>query len=91
MYSRLLAKPKQSVLLLGPRGTGKSTWIREHFANAPRYDLLNTSEALRLSRNPELLFQELSHLPADGWAVVDEVQKVPASRSSPTTDGGMRH
>ena len=78
MYGRLLAKPKHSILLLGPRGTGKSTWIREHFAKAPQYDLLNTSEALRLSRNPELLFQELSHLPPHSWAVVDEVQKVPA-------------
>lgn len=78
MYRRLLGKPKQSVLLLGPRGTGKSTWIREHFANAPQYDLLNTTEALRLSRNPELLFHELSLLPANSWAVVDEVQKVPA-------------
>ena len=78
MYSRLLEKPEHSILLLGPRGTGKSTWIREHFAKSPRYDLLNTTEALRLSRNPELLFQELSHLPANSWAVVDEVQKVPA-------------
>ena len=40
MYSRLLAKPDSSTLLLGPRGTGKSTWIRQHFAAAILYDLL---------------------------------------------------
>lgn len=78
MYPRILTKPKHSILLLGPRGTGKSTWIREHFSEVPRYDLLNTTEALRLSRSPELLYQELSHLPPESWAVVDEVQRVPA-------------
>ena len=28
MYTRLLPEPSRSVLLLGPRGTGKSTWLR---------------------------------------------------------------
>ena len=78
MYSRLLKKPTASILLLGPRGTGKSTWIRQHFADAIRYDLLNTGEALRLEREPSLLFHELRTLPAGSWVVLDEVQKVPA-------------
>lgn len=78
MYARLLELPKSSVLLLGPRGTGKSTWIRQHFADATRYDLLDTAEALRLEREPSLLFNELRMLPAGTWVVLDEVQKVPA-------------
>jgi predicted AAA+ superfamily ATPase len=78
MYTRLLKKPESSALLLGPRGTGKSTWIREHFGDAVRYDLLDTSEALRLEREPALLFNELRMLPAGSWVVLDEVQKVPA-------------
>lgn len=77
MYTRILANPEHSILLLGPRGTGKSTWIREHFGESRRYDLLNTTEALRLSRNPELLYRELSDLARGSWAVVDEVQRVP--------------
>ncbi len=78
MFSRILHKPDTSVLLLGPRGTGKSTWIRQHFSDAIRYDLLDTGEAIRLERNPTLLYHELKALPRDAWVVLDEVQKVPA-------------
>ncbi len=78
MIARLLQKPKQSILLLGPRGTGKSTWIRHHFKDAVTYDLLNTSEALRLSRNPSEIYRELESETEDRWVVIDEVQKVPA-------------
>ncbi len=78
MYTRLLTPPTTSTLLLGPRGTGKSTWIRHYFPDAPYYDLLSTKEAIRLERSPDSLYQELEDLPPDSWVVVDEVQKVPA-------------
>ena len=78
MYKRLLPVPSSSILLLGPRGTGKSTWIQHHFSSAETYDLLNSREALRLERTPDLLFKELQHLPPESWVVIDEVQKVPA-------------
>lgn len=78
MITRLLKPPNQSILLLGPRGTGKSTWIRHHFKDASIYDLLSTSEALRLSREPSALYQEAASEPEDRWIVIDEVQKVPA-------------
>ena len=70
-------RPSASFFLFGPRGTGKSTWIASNFAGAPTYDLLNTREALRLSRNPEALYREVEGLPSGTWVVVDEVQKVP--------------
>lgn len=78
MYTRLLPIPKKSILLLGPRGTGKSTWIRQNFANAVSYDLLDHRESLRLQKEPYLLFDELQHLPKSSWVVIDEIQKVPA-------------
>ena len=78
MYARFPPTPARSVLLFGPRGTGKSTWIRMRFPDAPTYDLLNTAESLRLNRYPGALFEELEHLPSGSWAVVDEVQKAPA-------------
>lgn len=78
MYKRLLPAPGSSILLLGPRGTGKSTWMQQHFAAAERYDLLDSREALRLERNPALLFNELQSLPPGSWVIIDEVQKVPA-------------
>jgi predicted AAA+ superfamily ATPase len=78
MYKRCLSPPSSSILLLGPRGTGKSTWIQQHFGDAETYDLLDSREALRLERRPDLLFKELQHLPPESWVVIDEVQKVPA-------------
>jgi uncharacterized protein len=78
MYARLLNKPNSSILLFGPRGTGKSTWLQENFNDAVRYDLLDTREALRLERQPSILFSELKSLPKESWVILDEVQKVPA-------------
>jgi predicted AAA+ superfamily ATPase len=78
MFTRLLTTPNDSVLLLGPRGTGKSTWIKQRFQNVPLYDLLDSNESLRFSKDPSILFRELSILKEGQWAVVDEVQKVPA-------------
>lgn len=78
MFTRSLEYPHSSILLLGPRGTGKSTWIRQNFPNSIIYDLLDTSESLRLSKEPHLLHQELAHLKENTWVVIDEIQKVPA-------------
>ena len=77
-YTRLLPDPARSILLLGPRGTGKSTWIRSRFPQARTYDLLDTGESLRLNRDPGALFDELSGLDSGTWVVIDEVQKAPA-------------
>jgi predicted AAA+ superfamily ATPase len=78
MFTRKLIPPKTSILLLGPRGTGKSTWIEQTFPKATFYDLLNSGEVLRLSKEPQRLFQELETKPANSWVVIDEVQKVPS-------------
>jgi uncharacterized protein len=78
MYARIASPPEGSFLLFGPRGTGKSTWLRQHFASAIWYDLLDSREALRLEREPEILFRELSGCHPGSWVVLDEVQKVPA-------------
>ena len=78
MIKRLLPEPDQSTLLFGPRGTGKSTWIHHHFKDAVIYDLLNTSESLRLTREPESLYREVESVPVERWIVIDEIQKVPA-------------
>jgi predicted AAA+ superfamily ATPase len=79
MFQRKLSPLNQTFFLFGPRGTGKSTWIAQHFAEASaQYDLLSTSEALRLSRRPGALYDELQGLKAGSWVIIDEVQKVPA-------------
>ncbi|MFC1525708.1 ATP-binding protein [Candidatus Latescibacterota bacterium] len=78
MFTRLLSPPESSTFLFGPRGTGKSTWIGEHFAGSTIYDLLSTSESLRLSKDPGMLFREVESQSPGSWVVIDEVQKVPA-------------
>ena len=77
MISRLLKVPKSSFFLLGPRGTGKSTWIAENFSNVRSYDLLDHSEYFRLERDPHQMARELDLLEPGSWVVIDGVQKVP--------------
>lgn len=78
MLSRLLPTPTQSFFLLGPRGTGKSTWIRERFPTAVFYDLLRADEALRLTKDPGLLRRELAQAKRGTWVAIDEIQKIPS-------------
>lgn len=77
LVRRLFAAPKTSFFLFGPRGTGKSTWLRQHFPAALYVDLLDP-EAYRLfSARPERLRELVAGNPQADVVVVDEVQKVP--------------
>jgi predicted AAA+ superfamily ATPase len=69
-----------SFLLLGPRGTGKSTILRERFAGLSTLwiDLLDPETEHRFSREPGALREVVEAAPAADWVVLDEVQKVPA-------------
>lgn len=77
MYSRLLKAPaSQSFFLFGPRGTGKSTWLRKHFPQGLFLDLLNTDLYRQLKAKPSRL-RTLIPPKHQGWVILDEVQKVP--------------
>src|SRR3970040_1290767 len=78
MYTRRLPLPERSFLLLGPRGTGKTTWLRHRLPRARWYHLLLDRELLRLMRGPGAFGQEVEALPRGSWVVVDEVQKLPS-------------
>ncbi|WP_322774399.1 AAA family ATPase [Synechococcus sp. CBW1107] len=70
--------PAGSFFLFGPRGTGKSTWLRQTQAEALWLDLLDP-EAQRLHQaRPERLRERLAAEPGRTTVVIDEVQKVPA-------------
>ena len=74
---RFFNEPAQSFFLLGPRGTGKSTYLRKNYADALWIDLLKPDEYRRLSAKPEILI-ELVHANQDKKTIViDEIQKVP--------------
>lgn len=78
MYSRLIQPPeRRSFFLFGPRGTGKTTWVRTAFPKALRLDLLESRLYNDLLADP----QRLDSLIPREWSepvVLDEIQKVPA-------------
>lgn len=75
---RLIRLPERSFFLFGPRGSGKSCWLREMLGDALYLDLLDASLYLELSRNPHALEAMAGRREPGAWIVVDEVQKIPA-------------
>jgi len=53
--TRFFRPPKGSFFLLGPRGTGKSMWVRHTFPEALRIDLLDPETFRLFSARPERL------------------------------------
>jgi predicted AAA+ superfamily ATPase len=80
MFKRQLSlETDHSFLLLGARGTGKSTLLQSqpHLQNALWFDLLSPSMEEDFRRDPNLLFARVRARPDIKWVVIDEVQKVP--------------
>ena len=80
VFERLIKKPlgsRKSFFLFGPRGTGKTTWLKHRLPEALFVNLLQSEYYNRLSANPGHLRQLI---PPDhtGWTVIDEVQRIPA-------------
>jgi predicted AAA+ superfamily ATPase len=77
MYSRLINPPaRKSFFLLGPRGTGKTTWTRQTFPEAVFVDLLEAEIFNDLLANPQRL-ERLIPARHKSWIVIDEIQRVP--------------
>lgn len=79
MYKRLLKidkNSKQSFFLFGPRGTGKTTWLKKHFKDAVYLDFLDDNIFRELISRPESL-RELIPEDFKGWVILDEIQKIP--------------
>ena len=75
--SRLLEPPDRSFFLFGPRGVGKSTWLKQVFPDATHLDLLDASLFLELTRDPHRIEALVGPKPAGAWIVIDEIQKAP--------------
>lgn len=74
---RFFQAPAQSCFLFGPRGTGKSTWLRRRFPEALHMDLLDPALHRRLTARPERLRHLLAGSPDARTVVIDEVQRAP--------------
>lgn len=74
---RLFKDPGDSFFLFGPRGTGKSTWLKEAFPNLLYIDLLSPEVFRSLSARPERLRQLIEAEVDKAPIVIDEIQKLP--------------
>lgn len=79
MVARILEHPLQSrksFFLFGPRGTGKTSWLKSHLKDAVYIDLLNTEVYTLLLANPHRI---ADFIPKNyqSWIIIDEVQKIP--------------
>ena len=75
---RAFPKTDQSHFLFGPRGSGKSTWLRHAYPRALHVDLLDPVAFRELSSYPERLGDAIDRAPAGEPVILDEIQKVPA-------------
>lgn len=76
-YPRLFQAPKSSFFLLGMRGVGKSTLIKQTLKTAKFINLLDESLYQLYLSNPHAFAEDLSLVKPDDWVVVDEVQRLP--------------
>lgn len=79
MFTRFLQLPlqeKNSIFLFGPRGTGKTFWLKKHMPESLYIDLLDFSTYSLLLAYPSRL-EKLIPQQFDKWVIIDEVQRVP--------------
>jgi uncharacterized protein len=77
VVNRFFSPPSGSFFLFGPRGTGKSTFLKTRFDDVITIDLLDPERARSLSARPERLKEIVLASPEKMIVVIDEVQKIP--------------
>ena len=80
VFERSIGKPlesRKSFFLFGPRGTGKTTWLKHRLPEALFVNLLQSEFYNRLTSNPGYL-RQLVPPGHTGWTIIDEVQRIPA-------------
>ena len=76
-YRRLFQVPKTSFFLLGMRGVGKSTLVRDALKNAKTVNLLDESLYQLYLAKPQAFSEDISGVRPGEWVIVDEVQRLP--------------
>lgn len=82
IYNRSIQIPGFSFFLFGPRGTGKSTWLKQNFKSALYLNLNLSRDFLPLARDSAHIHDLLTGMEAVSseriqWCVIDEIQKLP--------------
>ncbi len=76
-FNRVYERPNSSVLLLGPRGVGKSTFMKSQLKPSIVIDLLKQETFRLLSLNPSKLEEMIAHLKPKDTVLIDEIQNIP--------------
>ncbi len=74
---RFFKPPSTSYFLFGPRGTGKSTFLRHYYKNALWIDLLKPEVFRKYAARPERMIELVHGNPEKTVVIVDEIQKLP--------------
>lgn len=77
LIPRFFKTPKGSFVLLGPRGSGKTTWLRDRFPGATHLDIASPALRHSLANRPQRLRELLADAPGTQTVVIDEVQHMP--------------
>lgn len=77
IFQRILVPPKGSFFLFGPRGSGKSTWLRHHFPDAAWIDLLDEGLYQGYLADAAAFGRRMDALAAGSRVVIDEIQRLP--------------
>ena len=77
LSTRFFNPPADHFFLLGPRGTGKTSWTCQRFPDALRLDLLDPETLRSMAARPERLREQVAASPGVKQVVIDEVQKLP--------------
>ncbi len=73
----MLRPPKGSFILLGPRGTGKSTWVASTVEKSITIDLLSERTFVELAGHADRI-EAMADAQRCNTIIIDEVQKLPA-------------
>lgn len=78
MYERDLRPENHSFFLFGPRGAGKTTWLKRHFGGAKWINLLDEALYQEYLRDISLFQKDVETAEPHQWVVVDEIQRLPS-------------
>lgn len=74
---RCFKAPGQSYFLFGPRGSGKSTFLKLTYPDAFYIDLLKPDIQRKYQSRPETIIEQVHANPSTKIFIIDEIQKVP--------------
>lgn len=77
LIRRFFKTPEGSFVLLGPRGSGKTTWLRDRFPDAIHLDIASPALRHSLATRPQRLRELLASAPGPQTVVIDEIQHMP--------------